>query len=504
MTDHARGFMKLPRHFLDHWLRAFEKSRFDNHLMVTGFVTRLESILPVASRPVAGPSSDYQMGGGWHSSPESSPSLWQMLRLAWQERRYLRRELLRRGEAAMWLVADDRRSGVIEDWQALANQLLAFGGRTPPPWLTRWQAEGRQLICFTPNLLAQRPADPKGTVHLSYLSLFAVPLAWPGAFIAAAARMLANQPLEALSRRNAWITSLLAASFDVLLARKVPDRLLMITSNSFVIELLRYMHAVSGQGEGVTEVLHGIPTLEVEAYHQGMVCCAPLLLSDRLTFVPPVPSLKVNAANGHIRVAATTINLKMNFVARQRDLLKLADECVRRESARGAVRVVALNGAGTVEGKHYLKTGCFAVELAILRYVLADSRRKGIQVHLQYSLHPAHIKSGDAAAIREALAADVVEVLEDSLQTWLESDLCISIFSSASWDALALGCDIVFGVSPDDQIYSGEMLASFAHPTRDQTLFEVLSQAIERMPGRRRPSPHERVAMIIGTFGRGL
>lgn len=494
--------MKLPRYFLDHWLKAFEKSRIDNHLMVTGFVARLESALPVAARPAAGPSTKYRMGGGWRSSPDARLSFWRTLRLAWQERRYLRRKLSRRGEAATWLVADDRRSGVVEDWDALANQLRTFGGQTAPHWLTRWQAERHHLICFTPNLLALRPADPPGAAHLSYLSLFAVPLAWPGTFVAAAVRMLANQPLGALARRNAWITSLLAAAFDVLLARRVPDRLLMITSNSFVIELLRYMCAVSVRGEGVTEVLHGIPSLEIETYHQTMVGSAPLSLSDRLTFVPPVPSLKVNTANGCIRVAATAINLKMNAVAWQRDLWTLADDCVRREGVRGAVRVVALNGAGTVEGKHYLQTGCFAAELAILRYVLAESRRNGISVHLQYSLHPAHIKSGDSEAIREALGADEVEVLDDSLQTWLESDLCISIFSSASWDALALGCDVVFGVSPEDRLYSDETLASFLHPTRDCTLFEILSQAIARLPARPRPSPHERVAMICGTSGR--
>lgn len=495
--------MKLPRHFLDHWLQAFEKSRIDNHLMVSGFVTRLESTLPEAARPAAGPSVDYQMGGGWRSSPDARRSLWQTLRLAWQERGYLRRELPRRGAASMWLVADDRRSGLIEDWKALAEQLRTFGGRSAPPWLTRWQSEGRRLICFTPNLLALRPSDRQESAHLSYLSLFAVPLACPRAFIAAACRMLASQPLRALSRRNAWITSLLAASFDVLLSRQVPDRLLMITSNSFVIELLRYMHAVSGQGEGVTEVLHGIPSLELETYHQDMMAFSPAMLSGRVNLVPPVPGLRVNTAGGHVRVDSHTINLKMNAVSRQRDLLALADECVRRNSVRTGAHVITLNGAGTVEGKHYLQTGCFAAEQAILRHARSEAQRQGLPVHLQYSLHPAHIKSGDAEAIRQALAVDGVEILKDSMQSWLESDLCISIFSSASWDALALGCDVVFGVMPDDHLYSGEMLASFAHPTREQTLFEVLSQAMARMPGRPRPSPHQRVATIAGTSGSG-
>jgi hypothetical protein len=494
--------MKLPRHFLDHWLQAFEKSRIDNHQMVVGFVTRLESTLPVSSRPSAGPSTKYQMGEGWRSSPDARLSFWRMLRLAWQERSYLRRELSRRGEAATWLVADDRRSGVVEDWDALANQLRTFGSQTAPPWLTRWQAEGRPLICFTPNLIALRPADRQGAAHLSYLSLFAVPLAWPGTFVAAAVRMLTNQPLRALSRRNAWITSLLAASFDVLLARQVPDRLLMITSNSFVIELLRYMYAVSEQGEGVTEVLHGIPSLELETYHRDMMAFSNERLSGRLTLVPPVPGLGVNSAGGHVQVDAHPINLKMNAVSRQRDLWALAEECVQRHARRRGVAVITVNGAGTVEGKHYLQTGCFAAEQSILRHLISQAQQQGLLAHVQYSLHPAHIKSGDAEVIWQALSMDGVEILEDSMQSWLESDLCISIFSSASWDALALGCDIVFGVSPDDNLYSGEMLACFAHPTRDQTLFEVLTQAVARIPGRRRPSPPERVAMLTGTSRR--
>jgi hypothetical protein len=494
--------MKLPRHFLDHWLRAFEKSRVDNHSMVTRFVSRLESTLPDGAKPAGGGAAYYQMGGGWRSSPDARRSLWQTVRLAWQERRYLRQAWPLEAGAAMWLVADDRRSGIIQGWAALADQLRTFGGTTPPSWLRQWQSEGRRLICFTPNLLALRPSDAQKTTHLSYLSLFAVPLVWPGRFVAAALRMLSNQPLRALTQKNAWITSLLAASFDVLLARQVPDRLLMITSNSFVIELLRYMHVASGRGEGVTEVLHGIPSLEIEMYHQDMMAFPHRSLSGRVRLVPPVPGLRVNTAGGHVLVDTHTINLKMNAVSRQRDLSTLATECVSRNEARGGVPVFTLNGAGTVEGKHYLQTGCFAAEQAILRHVLAEARRQGLVLHVQYSLHPAHIKSGDAQAIREALAVDGVEILEDSMQSWLESDLCASIFSSASWDALALGCDVVFGVTPDDQLYSGEILASFAHPTKELTLFAVLSAALFRIPGRPRPSPHERVTTITGTSGK--
>jgi hypothetical protein len=501
LIEHSHRAVKLPRHFLDHWLRAFEKSRVDNHSMVTRFIERLESTLPDDSRPGGGITAAYRMGGGWRSSPDSQRSLWQTLRLAWQERRYLRKTWPHEAGAATWLVADDRRSGVIEGWTALSDQLRTFGGATAPYWLRQWQSEGSRLICFTPNLLALRPLAAQETTHLSYLSLFAVPLAWPGHFVAAAYRMLSNQPLGAFARKNAWITTLLAASFDVLMARQLPDRLLMITSNSFVIELLRYMHAASGRGEGVTEVLHGIPSIEIETYHQDMMGFPNGGLSGRIRLVPPVPGLRVNTAGGHVLVEPELINLKMNAVSRQIDLSALAKECVRRDEARGRVHVVTLNGAGTVEGKHYLQTGCFAAEQAIVRHMLGEARRLGLAVHVQYSLHPAHIKSGDAQAIREVLAVDGVEILEDSMQSWLESDLCVSIFSSASWDALALGCDVVFGVTPADQLYSSDMLASFAHPTRELTLFEVLSQALSHMPGRSRPSPHDRVARITGTLG---
>lgn len=441
------------------------------------------------------------MGGGWRSPADSCLSLWQTLRLAWQEGHYLRREMTRRGEAAIWLVADDRRSGVVEDLKGLATLLRIFGGQTPPPWLDQWHAEGRQLVCFTPNLLALRPINPNGNVHLSYLSLFAVPLAWPCAFVTALFRMLINQPIAALYRRNAWITSLLAASFDVLLSRQVPHQLLMITSNSFVIELLRYLFIGSNQHVCVTEVLHGIPSLEVEAYHQSMIDFDPLLLSGRLTLVPPVPNIQVNSANGNIKISNHIINLKMNAVSIQRDLSSLAEECVQRRIARSGVSAVTLNGAVSVEKSHYLHTVCFALEQAILQHLLLESKRQGISLHLQYSIHPAHIKSGDAEVIREKLAAVNIEVIDDSFQTWLESDLSISIYSGASWDALALGCDVVFGVSPDDQLYSCGMLSSFAHPTHQKSLFEVLSNAISGLSMRSNLDPFDRVSRLNGRTG---
>ena len=490
--------MKLPRHFLNHWLSAFEKSRVENHHMFRRFISRLENSLPNEKSPANVLPLEQKMGGGWRSSPDSRHTLWQIFKLSWQERLKLLRGLPQNGKSVIWLVADDRRSGVIEGWPALVDQLRLFGCQSAPSWLEKCEFEGRRLLCFTPNLNSLRTENFQGALHLSYLSLFAVPLAWPGTFLTAAIRMIISQPIGAMFRPNTLITSLLAASFDVLLGRQVPDRLLMLTSNSFVIELLRYMVMGSGKSGSVTEVLHGIPSLEIEAYHRRMIDYYPNLLADRLAFVPPVPNLDLDSINGQIRISTDIINLKMNAVSRQRDLLSLGKECVRRCSARNGIPAVTLNGAATVEGGDYQDTVCFAVEKAILRHVLMESMRLGISIHLQYSLHPAHIKSGNALAIRELLEAEGIEVIEDSFQTWLESILCISILSSASWDALAVGCDVVFGVSADDKIYSRGILSAFMHPTGQRDLFKVLSDAISRIPLCASPDPIERVSRVIG------
>jgi hypothetical protein len=490
--------MKLPRYFLDHWLRAFEKSRTDNHNMVTGFVTRLENALSDDSRSGATVVQKYQMGEGWRSRLDSGVSLWKMLTMIWQERRYLRAITKGKLRECMWLVADDRRTGMIHSWTALAQQISEFSQNKPPEWMNAWASDGNQLVCFTPNLLALRDDVPKDAVsHLSYISLFSVPLTWPIRYLVAVAGILAKHPLGALARRNTWITTLLAASLAVLLDRQCPKRLLMITSNSFVIELLRYMYEISGKGEGVTEVLHGVPTLELEAYHKNMVDFFPDYLSGRLTLVPPVPELRVSTAGGRIHVSSQAINLKMNTVSRQRDLFSLAEECEERAAARGNIQVVTLNGAGAVEGKSFINTGCFAAEQAILRYVVAETKRLNIRIHLQYSLHPAHIKSGIANAIRKELATYDVEVLDDSLQTWLESDLCISLLSSASWEAKLLGCDVVFGVSQDDMLYSSDLLSEFSYPSREVSIYEVLTTSLEKLPLRTMTSPTERVRHLV-------
>lgn len=487
--------MRLPRGFIARWQVAFETSRRRNRAMVTAFVASIEHARPAPSDQPEGGQSP--LGSGWRSTPDSHMSLWQTLGQALKERHYLRKVWAAAPQGSTWIVADDRRTGFLDGWKSFGEQVKVFGGGAPPAMLGQGSAPAP--VFFSPNLLALRgEAQCPAAIHLGYLSLFAVPLAFPFAFLRALAAVAAAQPLAGWARRITWVTTLLAAAIRTLLWRQQPDRLLMITSNSYVIELLRYLYAVSGVGAGVIEVLHGVPTCELDAYHAEMLEAAPQWLTGRQTMVAPVPGMGRGTYPDGIAMAAQAVNLKMNGVMRSTDMAALERRCAERSRDRQGFWVVAVNGAGTVEGKPYIETGCFAIEQAILRHLLKEAGARGLRLHCQYSLHPAHIKSGAAPAIRAALEGLDVEVLEDSLLTWLESDLCISIFSSASWDAHALGCRVAICVRDEDELYSAALLAPFAHPKGSESILEVLSRELGAMAGWARTGADQRLRRLCG------
>lgn len=511
MRQPPSGDVRLPRGFLRAWLDAFALSRVENHAMVTTFIARLEREGTAhaddrtddranghadcqAQQPAqVHAGSDYAMGGGWRSSPDARPSAGTLLVAAWQEWRYLRALPARLGAAPRWVIADDRRTGCITGRERLAALVRPFGGGGGHPALAEIiPAAGQGLLCFTPNLFAVRPAQAQqGLAHLGYLSLFVLPLVAPLRFARAGWRALRDVVAGHWTDRHAWVTALLAASTATLLGRHAPRGLAMLTSNSFVIELMRYMAACSDHAGPFTEVMHGIPTQELEAYHAAVYRAFPVQLQGRLRFVPPVPGLRLAGYPPGSPVTGLAVNVKLNDTADRRDLTELARASAERAQARGGAWVVALNGAGTVEGRDYTTTGTFAMEQAILRHVRRLADAAGMPVHLQYSVHPAHVKSGAAAAITGELVG--VEVLHDSFQTWLEADLCISIFSSASWEAHAFGAAVAIGIRADDAIYSEDVLAGLAHPGATESLFDVLVRELARMPDRQRADPLARV-----------
>jgi hypothetical protein len=359
--------------------------------------------------------------------------------------------------------------------------------------------EGRGLLCFTPKLLALRPeVSPEGFAHLSYLSLFAMPLLHPLRFLLGLWRGASSMPLGRWRDPHVWVTVLLASSVAALFRRHAPDGLTMITSNSFVIELIRYMFLCSGQKGAATEVLHGVPTREVAVYHTAMHSAFSDSLQSRLRFVAPVPGLNIkNYPPGSV-IEGAAINLKFNDTVERRDLQQLARGSVARLNRRGGQWVIALNGTGNVTAQNFVLTDFFAMEKAILANVRRSAQARGLPIHLEYSIHPAHINSGVAMDIAEQLHG--VEVLEDSFVTWLESDLCISIFSGAAWDARALGCEVVIGVRAEDELFDEDMLDGLAHPRAAESIFDVIDRELARLPSIARTGPEAR----IRTLGRLL
>ena len=205
-----------------------------------------------------------------------------------------------------------------------------------------------------------------------------------------------------------------------------------------------------------------------------MLSIFPRNIKERMRFIPPVPKLSQTAFPKGAVIEDVVVNLQINTKKLEGRVLEIANICEHRRKDIERKIVIALNGAGIVRKESYQDTGFFALEKKIIEFLYKLAEDEKIDIHLQYSIHPAHVKSGEASAIEKSFSNLGVEVLEDSLQTWLEADLMVSIFSSASWDAYALGCPVAICIRPADKLFSEDLLENFAFPKHDQTIFDVL------------------------------
>lgn len=492
--------MDLPKNYINHWLDAFEYSRKYNYLLITNFISEIEKNSSIElSQNAAERQNLHEIGNGWRASPDANLSWRALIKSILKERSYLLGYFNNMTPDSIWVIADDRRTANLSSWDDFEEQVGELGTGHAPKILSRDPSKSENMVFFSPNLTAKRKCKNRKEekhINLSYISLFATPIAFPRNYLKALRDIIRSHSFKNFRTKNAWISFILAAAICTLLLRQRPARVVMLTSNSFIIEMLRYLYLASGSEGTIIEVLHGIPTCEITEYHEKVLSVFPHNIKERMRFIPPVPNLSQAAFPKGAVVEDVVVNLQMNTKKLEGRILEITNICEHRREDIECKIVIALNGAGIVRKESYQNTGFFALERKIFDflYKLADDEK--IDVHLQYSIHPAHVKSGEARAIEKSFSYLGVEVLEDSLQTWLEADLMVSIFSSASWDAYALGCPVAICIRPADKLFSEELLQNFAFPKYNQTIFDVLKDQVCKLSKEKSSTFRSRLSKI--------
>lgn len=487
-----RSIRALTGEFLWEWYLAFEKSRIRNQEIVRNTLAAVSSISNAADKDADGDNEIQAFTGGWAPRRGESRSLWLWIKTVVGECRQLSRFIKEKPTRLEWVIADDRRTGVIGNHQALSALTRRAGNQSNGSLLGN---SDTAYVAFTPNLLAL-PSEPHlGIHHLCYLSLFVMPFIRPLRFLREVANILSSAPREAWRTRNFLKCCALAASFMTIDASIHPRSLTLLTSNSFVVEMMRYAFLRAHPDRQVNEILHGIPSIELDDYHKSMGALIGPTFDQRMNFISPFQAVQPFSFST-AKDKGKAINLRINKLLGSPVLKQCLSDSLKLKRDAGAAMIVAINGAGNVINEHYTSSTQFQIELGILKRIEETGEKHGIDIVCLYSIHPAHYPSGEALKIADALGS--TRLANDSLTTWLAADICISIFSGAAWEAAEFGSKSLIGVRPSDFVFDPCVYSGVCFPTEGESFFDCIDRTILETQGGPLSTPEDRFMHVFG------
>lgn len=249
----------------------------------------------------------------------------------------------------------------------------------------------------------------------------------------------------------------------------------LLTGNSFVVEMMRYAFLRADPDRLVNEILHGIPSIELDDYHKSMGAMMGQTFDQRMNFISPFQSVQPFSFS-NARDKSKAINLRINKLLKSPVLEQCLFDSLKLKRDAGAAMIVAINGAGNVINVQYTSSTQFQVELGILKRIEETGEMHGIKIVRLYSMHPAHYSSGEALKIADALGS--TRLADDSLTTWLAADICISIFSGAAWEAAKFGSKSLIGVRPSDGVFDPCVYSGVSFPTEGESFFDCIDRTI--------------------------
>ncbi len=273
-----------------------------------------------------------------------------------------------------------------------------------------------------------------------------------------------------------------AAAYGALLDRTGKPKAYLFTSNSFSTEVLRCCLLNSAERPKVTEILHGVPTLEFEEYFCELLGRAPA--PELHHFVPQIPGLP---AYGVLTSMAkerpeTAINAAVNcyFLERSRNENVggwLARECSRLQPDGRRHLIVAVMGAASHD-KDYLSSRIFGIEQALMRAIHQTLTNENTPFMLFYLPHPAHSKT--LFKNTQFFEHYGISLNSDTTLMWLVADLCVALYSTALFEAAFSGAHVFTPMRHDDQIYPSILLDRLHHPVDTQSCGQALTAYLQR------------------------
>lgn len=375
------------------------------------------------------------------------------------------------GKQAIVVAASSRRlplRGALRD--EMSSLLTALPGREGCPQEYVDDLRAAVLILCDPTELSSlrsSTADESEVVLDERLLLHA--LIWsPLMAVQAAARAVALIALA--DGTKAAVRELVAAAayatvFDHLFKPCAQLRGLLLTSNSFSIEMLRFHLLDAPASAGVLEVLHGVPTVAFTKYLETVYESGQGDIA-KPAFIAQVPDLELPDPLLSLMDRERAINTYFN----QRLAGWTDDQAVLEDRVRlmlggipdKSTTIVAVIG-GTSFDADYRDSAAFRMECQLIDIISDTFTAHGRRCVFVYSPHPANAAVSFAEC--PELKRDSVRIHTDSILSWLAADLCVGLYSSGLFEANYLGVSVFAPLKATDDIFDIRLLRmlSVAH-----------------------------------------
>ena len=264
--------------------------------------------------------------------------------------------------------------------------------------------------------------------------------------------------------RLALTGCLLAEAYCVLLKGSTRAVGLMLTSNSFAVEVLRLALLEDGRCSSVIEILHGVPTQEYEGYLRTLATFEATSTGPaaRHEVIGQLPGLPLDRS---IRLRRGAVNTYFNryrdqFGAAkgvQQGLREQVEQVLRETKISDEGLVVAVLGAMSNDNEDYLSSTVFQVELVILDLVATILSKADRKYEILYLPHPLNPISRFRPL--EPFISGRARLHSDTPLGLLLADCCVGRISSALFESKYLGARVYTPIVEADRVYNPALLA---------------------------------------------
>lgn len=479
------------RPFLQPWLRTFWEMRRQGEVRVRAYTLRIVAELALGpSAADVSPASGTAVGQG-PTVKRAGAYTWRDIaslpRELWRRRRRLFDDIRTRPADRTAVVAIAFARLPCSSARSLREQLASLArslpGTAAPERISAEISAAPRLLVFEAGWLygCAREHEAFAAEHI-YVIDYAMVVCLVATDPLSLLRYLSHRDVRSmimaglmrrLHERGVLPAIIFAASYELLLSQCRRLDGYFFTSASFATEILRLVLLHSDGCGRVCELLHGVPTEELEEYFASVLGTSNCEVKH--TFVAQVPGLPLYGATAKTETTDRTfaINAAVNHFLEARATGVTLDhwiehECdwLRQNGYSGRELIVTFAGCGALENDPF-DAGVFAAEQAVVRHACEDLRSRGIPFIPLYAPHPMYI--GKDFGELPLFSTNRLIICPNTIVTWLVSDAYIALYSSTLFEAAFAGSEVFTPLVGRDRLYPPSLLAGLRHPGEGET-----------------------------------